>query len=96
MLPPILISICIPTYNGEKFIAETLASVSSQTFRNFEVIISDNLSKDKTLDIVNESGKTTAFSKQHIFSNKNKGIGNNWNFCVEKSMGKYIKFIFHR
>lgn len=93
MLPPTLISICIPTYNGEKYIAETLASVSSQTFRNFEVIISDNLSTDNTLDTVNEWKDQQSFPV-HVFSNKDKGIGNNWNFCVEKSIGKYIKFIF--
>ena len=46
------ISICIPTYNGEKFIARTIQSVLDQTFSNFEIIVSDDGSTDKTLEIV--------------------------------------------
>jgi glycosyltransferase involved in cell wall biosynthesis len=42
------ISICIPTYNGEKFIARTIQSVLDQTFSNFEIIVSDDGSTDKT------------------------------------------------
>lgn len=88
-----LISICIPTCNGEKFLKETLKSVSEQTYRNFEVIISDNLSSDKTLDIVNLWKELQDFPV-YVFSNSNLGIGSNWNYCIEKSNGKYIKFLF--
>ena len=46
------ISICILTYNGEKFIARTIQSVLDQTFSNFEIVVSDDGSTDKTLEIV--------------------------------------------
>lgn len=88
-----LVSICIPTYNGENYLQETLNSISQQTYRNFEVIISDNLSSDKTLEIVN-SWKALQDFPVYVFSNSNLGIGSNWNYCIENSSGKYIKFLF--
>ena len=42
------ISIGIPVYNGEQYIKDTIDSLLSQTFKNFEVIISDNASTDST------------------------------------------------
>lgn len=45
------ISIITPTYNSEKFIKDTLESIASQTYKNVEHIICDNLSTDKTLEI---------------------------------------------
>ena len=47
-------SIIIPTYNSERYIKKALASVSSQLFRRFEVVIVDGLSHDDTLEIVEE------------------------------------------
>ena len=47
------ISIVIPTFNSEKFLKNTLDSILSQTYENYEVIICDNYSKDKTKNIVN-------------------------------------------
>ena len=46
-----LISICIPTYNGEKYIREALQSIKDQTYPNIEVIISNDNYQDKTLSI---------------------------------------------
>ena len=46
------ISICIPTFNGEKYIHQTIRSVLNQTFRDFEIVISDDGSTDRTLEIV--------------------------------------------
>jgi glycosyltransferase involved in cell wall biosynthesis len=47
-----IISVVIPTYNEEKDIEDLLESLNKQTFKNFEVIIVDNYSKDKTIEIV--------------------------------------------
>ena len=46
------ISVIIPCYNSEKFIKETMDSVLSQTYRDFEVIVIDDGSKDKTREII--------------------------------------------
>lgn len=45
-------SICIPTYNGAPFIGNTLKSIFSQTYQNFEIIISDDCSSDNTIGVV--------------------------------------------
>ena len=48
----VTVSICIPVYNGGKYIAETLQSLIAQTYSNIEIIVSDNASTDNTGDIV--------------------------------------------
>lgn len=88
-----LVSICIPTYNGNKFISEALESAINQTYGNLEIIISDDSSKDKTLDIV-ESFKQKTNITIKIFKHIPNGIGANWNNCLKKAKGEYIKFLF--
>ncbi|WP_313373390.1 glycosyltransferase [Chishuiella sp.] len=88
-----LISVCIPTYNGEKFLQEALDSVKHQTYKNIEVIISDDLSKDNTLEIA-EKFKNEVEFPVYIYSHQPNGIGANWNNCIQKSNGKYIQFLF--
>lgn len=88
-----LVSICIPTYNGEKFLSEALESVKQQTYSNIEVIISDDASKDDTLEICENFKKEVSFPV-NIYSHTPAGIGENWNNCIEKAKGEYIKFLF--
>ena len=88
-----LVSICIPTYNGAKFIAEAMESAIAQTYDNLEIIVSDDASKDDTLKII-ESYKDKTDIPIHIFHHQPKGIGANWNNCIKKSKGDYIKFLF--
>ena len=45
------VSIGIPVYNGEKYLAETLDSLQAQTLEDFEIVISDNASTDRTAEI---------------------------------------------
>ena len=54
-----LVSICIPTYNSEKYIEQMLTTISNQTYKNIEVIISDNFSTDKTFDILQSYKKNS-------------------------------------
>jgi len=49
-----VVNICIPVYNGERFIKETLDSIVAQDYKNKEIIISDNASTDKTPKIIQE------------------------------------------
>ena len=46
-----LVSVVIITYNSEKTIIETLESIKNQTYKNIELIISDDFSKDNTVEI---------------------------------------------
>lgn len=88
-----LVSVCIPTYNGEEYLREALYSVKTQTYQNIEVIISDDNSTDNTLEICEEFKKEVPFPVTIIKHNPN-GIGANWDNCIEKANGKFIKFLF--
>lgn len=88
-----LVSICIPTYNGEKYLQEALDSVKAQTYKNIEVIISDDNSIDKTIEICTQFQREVDFPV-HIFSHTPDGIGANWNNSIEKANGNYIKLLF--
>ncbi|SDB22193.1 Glycosyltransferase involved in cell wall bisynthesis [Flavobacteriaceae bacterium MAR_2010_188] len=88
-----LISICIPTYNGARYISEAMDSAINQNFPNLEIIVSDDASTDSTLEIV-EDFKNKSKIPIYIFHHKPNGIGANWNNCIKKANGEYIKFLF--
>lgn len=89
-----LVSICIPVYNGEKFIEETLNSVINQDFNNFEIIISDDCSKDSSILLIKNFFRKNKIKNFKLLCNSERqGIGKNWNLCLKNSTGKYIKFL---
>jgi len=88
-----LVSIAIPTYQGEEFLSETLSTALSQTYPNIEILISDDGSTDNTLDIAREFQKKSPFEFR-ILTHHQLGMVNNWNFCITMSRGEYIKFLF--
>jgi glycosyltransferase involved in cell wall biosynthesis len=88
-----LISICIPTYNGGAFLDETLDSIFHQTYKNIEIVFSDDNSKDNTLDII-ENFKARANFPVHVEHHKPNGIGSNWNNTIHFANGEFIKFLF--
>ncbi len=85
-----LVSVCIPVYNGEATIKETLDSVISQTYKELEIIIVDNCSTDRTLNIVSGAND----SRIRVYKNDtNLGMVGNWNKCLEYVRGSYIQFV---
>ena len=87
-----LVSIITPTYNSEKFISATIQSVQNQTHSNWELIIIDDCSTDKTVEIINNSIKLDSRVKLHSLS-KNNGTGVARNIGVANSKGSYISFL---
>lgn len=87
------ISICIPTYKGASYIYEALESILVQDYKDLEVIISDDASKDDTLKIVREFKDKVDFPV-HIFNHEPQGIGANWNHAILQSTGAYVKLLF--
>ena len=83
------ISIITPTFNSQKTIEENIKSVISQKFTNWEQIIIDNCSTDKTLEIVNQFKN----QKIKIFSEKDKGIYDALNKGIKKSTGNIISIL---
>jgi glycosyltransferase involved in cell wall biosynthesis len=85
-----LVSICIPTYNGERFLKETLESVVQQTYTNLEIKISDHSSSDSTLDVIR------SFDDPRIVLSvltAGGGAEANWNASVAGAKGKYTKLL---
>ncbi|WP_242131694.1 glycosyltransferase family 2 protein [Aestuariivivens marinum] len=87
-----LVSICIPTYNGAKYIAEAMTSAIAQTYANLEIIVSDDASVDNTLEIV-QSFQVNTSVLLYVYQHQPQGIGANWNYCVKQAKGEYIKFL---
>ena len=85
-----VISVCIPTYNGAEFIAETIKSVLNQTFQDFEIVVSDDGSTDDTVKII-ESFKDERITK--IDRLQKVGSESNWNNAVAIARGDLIKLL---
>lgn len=90
--PISMVSIITPAYNAEKFIEETIASVISQTFSNWELLIINDGSTDKTQEIVERICK--ADQRIELFSNlEPKGPAIARNIAIKKARGEYIAFL---
>lgn len=91
-----LVSIIVISFNSEKFIIETLESVKNQTYRNIELVISDDASADNTIEIckawLQKNGSDFSDTKI-IVSESNTGIAGNCNRGIRASKGKWIKLI---
>lgn len=91
-----LVSIIVITYNSEKFVLDTLESAKSQTYQNIELIISDDGSSDKTINICNkwlEENKRRFICTKLITTDKNSGIAANLNRGVSVSNGEWFKLV---
>ena len=84
-----LVSIIMPVYNGEKYIKEAIDSVINQTYKNWELIIVNDGSKDNTERIV----KSYDDKRIKYFYQENKGVSAARNRALEVAKGKYITFL---
>ncbi len=86
-----LVSIITPSYNTAAFIAETIASVQAQTYKNWEMIIVDDCSTDNTDEVV---APFLADSRIKYLKNpKNSGAAISRNFALREAKGKWIAFL---
>jgi teichuronic acid biosynthesis glycosyltransferase TuaG len=90
MLPKV--SIITPSYNSEKFISETIQSVQNQTHQNWEMIIIDDCSQDKTAEIIERFIKNDYRIQLHKLD-KNSGAGIARNTAIQLAKGDYIAFL---
>ena len=85
-----LVSVCIPVYNCEKYVGAAVESVLSQTFRDFELVVINNASTDRTLDVISNYKD----SRIRIVNNKtNVCVEDNWNKALSEAKGKLIKIL---
>lgn len=84
-----LVSILIPLYNEEKYIAETITCCLNQTYPNIEVVVVDDHSTDQSLAIA----KSFESDRVRVYVNPSKGACTARNYAFEKSKGDYVKYL---
>ena len=90
-----LVSVLIPTYNGEEYVAEALFSVIKQTYPNMEIVITDDASQDNTINTIKRFKDEHDYQDQIklILNTKNQGIPKNMNRWLEECSGKYVSIL---
>jgi len=83
-----LVSVIVPAYNAEAFIAQTLDSIISQTYQNIEILVVDDGSKDRTPEIVESFAQRD--QRITLLRQANAGVAAARNLAIEKSSGEYI------
>ena len=86
------VSVCMPVYNGSDYIADSVQSVLTQTYKDFNLIVCDNCSTDKTDEIIRSFKDPRLI---YVRNNKNLGLVGNHNRCLELADGKYVHFLHH-
>jgi glycosyltransferase involved in cell wall biosynthesis len=88
------LSIGLPVYNGENYLAESLEALLGQTYEDFELIISDNASTDSTAEICRRYGKQDSRIR-YMVQPRNIGQIPNHNFVVTQASGELFKWASH-
>lgn len=86
-----LVSILIPSFNSEEYLANTLNSCLNQSYKNIEIIVVDDGSTDNSLAIAYEYVKK--YSSIKVYFQKNIGAPSARNFAFENSNGEYIQYL---
>lgn len=85
------ISVIVPVYKVEKYIGECINSILAQTFKDFELILVDDGSPDKSGEICDSYAKKD--NRIKIFHKKNGGVSSARNFGIDKAVGEWLCFI---
>ena len=88
------VSIGLPVYNGEAHLAEALDSLLAQTFSDFELIISDNASTDRTAEICRAYAARDPRIR-YTRQEQNRGAAWNYNRVFALASGRYFKWFSH-
>jgi glycosyltransferase involved in cell wall biosynthesis len=85
-----LISVCLPVCNGEAYLELAIKSVQEQTYGNFELLIADDCSNDRSSEIIDRYSKQ---DKRIVAwrNDKRLGLFQNYNACIERASGEFIK-----
>src|SRR5215467_6020398 len=88
------VSIGLPVYNGENYVANAIMRLLAQTFHDFELVISDNASADRTREICLSFAQQDKRIRYHR-NETNIGLAANHNRTFELSTGQYFKWAAH-
>jgi len=87
-----LVSIITPVYNAEKFLSETIESIKEQTYKNWELLLVDDCSKDNSAKIIKEFKRSDDRIK-YIKLEKNSGASISRNTGIKNAKGRFIAFV---
>ena len=85
-----LVSVIVPVFNAEKFLSKTLSSIRGQTYRNLEIILVDDGSRDRSLAICREAAQEDDRIK--VLTKENGGAGSARNMGILAAQGALIGF----
>src|SRR2546425_10651809 len=85
---PSCVSVVIPVYNGEQYLADAIQSVRDQTYQNVEVIVVDDGSTDESADVAKKFGEAIRYVHQ-----SNGGVGKARNTGIAAARGAYLAFL---
>ena len=90
-----LVSVIIPSYNHEKYVQDTIKSIVNQTYKNIELIIIDDGSKDSTWQKIQEMQKEceSRFARVHFETKENEGTCATFNKLLSLAQGEYVYII---
>ena len=91
---PPRVSIGLPVFNGERYLAQAIGSILGQDLRDLELIISDNASTDRTPEICTAFARRDARVRYHR-NPRNLGAGPNYDRCFHLARGEYFKWAAH-
>ncbi len=86
-----LISVIVPAYNSERFVGKCIESIQNNTYKNIEIIIVNDGSKDNTAAIVSEYAKSDA--RIVLINKENGGVSRARNTGIDAAKGEYIAFV---
>ena len=84
------ISVIIPVYGVEKYIEKCISSVVNQTFKNLEIIVVDDGTKDRSIEIIQEKFND---ARIHMYHKENGGLASARNYGIKKATGDFLFFV---
>ena len=90
MMP--LVSIIMPCYNAERYIAQSIESVLAQTYQNWELLITDDCSTDKSVEIISKYSKNDDRISV-IVPDEHQGIARTRNMSISRARGRFVAFL---
>jgi glycosyltransferase involved in cell wall biosynthesis len=87
-----LVSICIPVYNGARFLEATLEAALAQDYENLEIVVTVDESTDGSWEILENARARNPAKRFSVYKNPQRlGMGGNWSRAVEMATGEYVK-----